>query len=274
MDYVLSMPPLRLHADVASWRYRLYAFPRLADPSPADLIILDSGAFVLGQQCRHMSRKYLVALANYYEKHLRAAAPKALEAVRKASDSDAIAESHEIIPPPVLTTLCVAPDALFEPERTMRQWRIWYDELPARRGGKRSPRVYPVIQMRRREQIDLYTAARQAQFYGRHDVVFFSNPFLTASQAKRACVRELFAVLREYTRCRRLHVLGAGWTPEDVAGWRELGADSIDSIAWYTDAQAGKVWHLDGSIRFLPSMPLDERLTQNALVAAHFASCD
>lgn len=32
MDYVLCMPPLRLRADVASWRYRLYAFPRPADP--------------------------------------------------------------------------------------------------------------------------------------------------------------------------------------------------------------------------------------------------
>lgn len=156
----------------------------------------------------------------------------------------------------------------------MRQWRIWHEELPARRGGKRSPRVYPVIQMRRREQIDLYAAIRQAQFYGRQDVVFFANPFLSAAKAQRACVRELFSVLREHTQCRRLHVLGAGWSPEDIAGWRELGADSIDSIAWYTDAEASNVWQLDGSIRFLPTMPLAERLAQNASVAARFASCD
>jgi hypothetical protein len=126
--------------------------------------------------------------------------------------------------------------------------------------------------MRQNREIDLYTALRQAQFYGKQDVVCFANPFLTARQARRKNVHELFALLRESMHCRRLHVLGAGWTPEDIAGWRELGADSIDSIAWYTDAQEKKVWRLDGSIIPAPHLTFEERLHQNIQVATFFAN--
>ena len=30
-----------------------------------------------------------------------------------------------------------------------------------------------------------------------------------------------------------LHVLGAGWSLEDIKNWQSLGSDSIDSIAYY-----------------------------------------
>ncbi len=39
-----------------------------------------------------------------------------------------------------------------------------------------------------------------------------------------------------------IHILGAGWSPEDISTWREIGPDSIDSIAYYAAAQNGEAW--------------------------------
>jgi hypothetical protein len=103
------------------------------DNAPAALVILDSGAFLLAQQHRHMNRRYLIALADHYQRtvdNLSASAPHHPRGVRKPSDSGENEEANKIISPLVSEVLCVAPDALFEPERTMRQWRFWYDELP------------------------------------------------------------------------------------------------------------------------------------------------
>ena len=188
--------------------HRLYAYPAEPElPPPAGgFVILDSGAFGLSQRGGKMDRPWMRGLAEHYRRF-------AAEGV-----------------------VCIAPDVFLDPATTWRNWRWWQDEIGVP--------VAPVIQFRQKRRLDLYDAVRQARQYApwRPAFVAISNPGLRAIEC-RETMPALCRLVREAAGATWLHNLGAGWDAADVRAWRDLACfDSIDSIAYYTDAQAGRGW--------------------------------
>lgn len=212
MIYVMSMPR-ELRGRLLA-HHRLYAYPQPPEPPPAGgFTILDSGAFGLAKAGAPMSNAHLVRLREHY---LRWQAER---------------------------VLCIAPDEFLNAHISMRRFEEWHTAAS-------SPPIVPVIQFHRKRKIDAYSAMKQVEFYSafplpRYDgraVFAISNPMLRANEATHEW-RTVAAIVRRAIPDAWLHVLGAGWDVHDVANWRDLNAyDSIDSIAYYTDAQAGKCW--------------------------------
>ncbi len=205
MIYVLCIPK-ELRGKCVGFS-KLYAFPRDPEPPEGELRILDSGAFGLskaGRQTR-MSADYMRRLAEYYRCFGNVAG-----------------------------TVCVAPDVFGDPDQTLRQWRWWRTEG--------FPSVAPVIQFPRK-RLDLNSVVAQCRAYvpWNPEFVCISNPGLWAVQAE-AQLRVVLSITRELLRPAWVHVLGAGWDIEDILAWSRLGFESIDSIAYYTAAQAGESW--------------------------------
>ena len=212
---------------------RLYAFPRQPDPpGEADFIILDSGAFALSCYGGRMTAKHKADLAVYYAAH---GGPK---------------------------VLCIAPDVYLDPRQTMRNFLDW------QRAGKHS--VVPVFQTTRARYFDLRSFREQAACYASfalpklfgRPVVAIGDPSLSANECGNALLHAC-EIIRQKIPDAWVHVLGAGWSREDVEAWRRLGCvDSIDSIAYYEDARAGIVWQ--GA---KPGKNWRETAVNNALVA-------
>jgi hypothetical protein len=211
---------------------RLYAFP--ARPEPGDFVLLDSGAYGLSQRGRQIGPAHMRRLAEYYRPY--------------AGQTG---------------YCCIAPDVYLDPARTRHNWLWWQEHIGLP--------VAPVIQFPAAGRIDVYAGLKQAEFYAawQPDVMSISNPALraTASTANEL----LAAEVRHITGCRWLHNLGAGWSPADIADWRDLACfDSIDSVAYYTDAQRGVRWRLDGRTE-RSAAPWRQIAVENAGVAAQIA---
>lgn len=133
------------------------------------------------------------------------------------------------------------PDEYLRPDATVANWMRWrrlYPDLP----------VVPIIQFRREKRVDLALALEQARTYARFNppCICISNPACTALDWADA-LRMLAAMIRRLMPRAWIHVLGAGWDVRDVMRYAEIDAiDSIDSIAYYSDAQEGVAWHLHG----------------------------
>jgi len=213
---------------------RLYAFPRKPEPPAADgLVLLDSGAYGLAQHGAAIGLRHMARLAEHYQPYAREDGYR-----------------------------CIAPDVYLNPGQTMDNWRWWREqyELP----------VAPVIQFPKARRLDLWTTRKQAQFYARWEPTFVavSNPGLRALEAREAPV--VCRMVREITGATWLHNLGAGWDPDDLARWRDLDCfDSVDSVAYYTDAREGWQWTHGG--RLFSDAPWREIAAANAAVAVQIA---
>jgi hypothetical protein len=187
---------------------RLYAYPANPEP-PANggFIILDSGAFGLSQSGQKIGIGWMKQLAEHYKKF------------NASSD---------------FPVLGMAPDAYLDACTTMNNWMWWQKNI--------NLPVVPVIQFKKKKMLDAYHAVIQAKFYApsKPPVVAISNPSMRAIEAP--VMRQICCIIRQITGAKWLHNLGAGWSPLDVKKWFELGFDSIDSIAYYTDAQNGLRW--------------------------------
>ena len=214
---------------------RLYAYPAQPAPSPpGGRSILDSGAFGLSQRGSAIDQHHMRRLAKYYQPYVG---------------------QHGY--------WCIAPDVFLDPHQTMRNWEWWQANvgLP----------VVPVIQFPHKRQINLYSVVKQAHFYApwRPECVAISNPALRAIESDG--IEQVCQVVRSATGATWLHNLGAGWDPADIAAWRELNCfDSIDSIAYYTDAMGGWLWRRDGK-REPSELPWREIALENARVATEIA---
>jgi hypothetical protein len=217
---------------------RLYAFPRKPDPAPSDgFCILDSGAYGLHQQGMVMDKIYVHKLASFYRSRV----------------------SENVF--------AIAPDEFLNPTVSKQRFANWQDRygIP----------VVPVIQFKRIKRLDLYAMLQQSAFYlGYRDVIptwqgrpfiAISNPGLRAFDCKS--LAEGIKVLRRDWGDVWLHNLGAGWSPEDIRRWRDLDCfDSMDSIAYYTDALRGLRWSHTG-IAADPDSPFPELALHNAQIA-------
>ena len=193
----------------------LVPFPRpLPDLAPAQRVVLDSGAFGRSFQPateRQPLAEWFVTLATWY----RAAMHHYGDRLR----------------------WCVAPDVFGDPRATLAQyaqWRADYADIP----------VAPVIQLWPNKPFDLMTIQRQSRTYGQQPHIMLSNPAKMTAARWGATLTDACAVIRHHAGAGcHIHLLGAGWSPDDVLLYRRvIGLSSIDSITYYLAAQRGERW--------------------------------
>ena len=52
-------------------------------------------------------------------------------------------------------------------------------------------------------------------------------------------LNQVFKYMKEELRVDWIHILGAGWSLQDIKDWQDVGYyDSMDSIAYYTEPSA------------------------------------
>lgn len=183
---------------------RLFAFP--AEPhfeNNGRIVILDSGAFGLSIKKRKMTMKYMQALNEYYLKH---------------RDDERV--------------ICVAPDEFLNPSQTMYNFKKWMAK------GFYS-KVAAVLQCERKHEINIDQLKWQAEFYREYtDIIFFSNNGMRGRYAKLQNIEELFRYMKGELGVKWVHVLGAGWSIEDIEDWCGIRYfDSLDSIAYYRSSK-------------------------------------
>lgn len=189
---------------------RLFSRPTHPEPlGNSELCILDNGAWGMHKRGRSWDERSLRDLESYYLRHG--------------------AEDHS-------PWYGVMPDAYLDPDLTVKLFEWWVQHTNKRLG--------PVIQFKGKKDLGMYVLAEQIRVYREYkpSIVFISNPGLTGFESGDARFLGLVSVCREHFPGAWLHVLGAGWDLQDIALWSQSGIDSIDSIAYYTDAQDGRAW--------------------------------
>ena len=136
--------------------------------------------------------------------------------------------------------ICVAPDAFLNPVKTMYNFKKW---LLLTNNAK----VAAVLQADTRHTMNVKDLMKQAEFYRKYtDIIFFANPLLTAENAKYLKVENLFKFLKQDLEVKYIHVLGAGWTLEEIKGWKSIAHfDSMDSISYYSTKDVAAFGSLD-----------------------------
>lgn len=188
---------------------RLYAYPTVPETiTKNEFVILDSGAFGLSQRGEVMDFEYMKKLSTHYKKY-------------NASDE--------------FPYIAIAPDEFMNPTQTMENYKLWINNDLGR--------VAPVLQFKKAKQLDIWTIVEQCRFYLQYKPQFvaISNPSMNAIEAKKT-MPQIVAVVRKILQPKWIHNLGAGWNAADAAEWLQQGFDSIDSIAYYTDAINAKSW--------------------------------
>jgi hypothetical protein len=192
--------------DISSFN-RLYAYPNIPLLDDNHRIILDSGAFGLSKSGRSMDESHIAKLAKHYETYGKKA-----------------------------NVFCIAPDVFKNATLSMRQYKDFiakYEKI----------KIVPVIQFVS-SYIDFFSIKKQVTAYQKitnsRMICISNNKFDPVKQFK-----ELKFIVDEIKRKNGdilIHVLGAGYSHNNVKDWMEIGVDSIDSISYYTDAQAGLEW--------------------------------
>lgn len=213
---------------------RLYAYPVEPVISSDRLIILDSGAFALSQSKKQMDADYMYRLAAHYERF----------------------KQHRNVH-------CIAPDVFKNPAKSLQQFRYFretYSDVP----------VCPVLQSRSK-QIDLFCMKKQIDEYFR---LSSSNPrFICLSNHKFEPLKQhrelsyLLEQIRLKFKQAWVHVLGAGYSHNNVKDWLAVGVDSVDSISYYTDAQQNLRWLEHSYGHEASGLPFAELALENARVA-------
>lgn len=207
---------------------RLYSFPNIPVLDDHNRIILDSGAFGLSKSGRAMDDEYIASLASHYKQYAK-------------QDN----------------VFCIAPDVFKNPALSMRQYEHFR--------SAHNVNVVPVLQFHSKN-IDLFSAKKQIHYYSQYSrgmICISNNKFDPVKQKKELIylvveIKKLFSLI---------HVLGAGYSHNNVKDWLRLGVNSIDSISYYTDAQAGIAWVRDSYKTEASSLTFKDLAIYNASVA-------
>jgi len=211
---------------------RLYAYPTKPDLSGDKMIILDSGAFALSKSKKRMDAEYMQCLADHYRRY----------------------STRENV-------YAIAPDVFKNPVKSLQQFRYFSAEYP-------DIDIAPVIQFNNRT-IDLFNAKKQIDAYSQY------------SKSKLVCIsNNKFKPLTQHNDLRRItdfirarfgnvwvHVLGAGYSHNNVRDWLKTGVNSIDSISYYTDAQNKLAWLPHSYQHESSALPFTELAMHNAKLA-------
>lgn len=131
---------------------------------------------------------------------------------------------------------CVAPDVFGNPMRTYEYWQQWHEHYP-------DVPVVPVIQLWPKRPRDLMVVIREAKRYPNQPIIMLSNPAGMNATAWGPLLDTMCKAIREHTGATHIHLLGAGWSLEDIARYQHVTQlDSLDSITYYLAAQRGERW--------------------------------
>lgn len=161
---------------------------------------------------------------------------------------------------------CIAPNAYRQAYKTMDVWER-YHHLGY--GG-----VAPVIVMT--PKMNITQIQHQINYYASWDswqeegFICLSNTGNMAIEVGQE-IRLVCHLIRQRFDGVRIHVLGAGYNPQDVTGWAMLlhEQDSIDSMVYYEDAKRGYLWPSLGTE--LLARPEGMRWQEAAIENAHMA---
>ena len=180
---------------------RLFAYPK--EPhfeNQGEKIILDSGAYGLSLTRKKMNLNYMKKLSLHYEKYYKE------------------------------NVICVAPDEFLNPYQSMHNWNKWHKEGLFKN-------ISPVLQCSKKEVIDTKELLEQIKFYRKYNPKnwLFSNNFMTGEIARSTELYKIFDFMKNKLNIEWIHILGAGWSLEDIKDWKSIGNfNSMDSIAYYT----------------------------------------
>lgn len=206
--YILAIPS-DLRGKLLDYS-RLYAYPVIPELELKNgkVLILDSGAFGLSKQKREIDINYMKQLNEHYKKF-------------NGSDS--------------LPIIAVAPDKYLDPIRTMDNFKFWKNQNYCN--------IAPVLQCNEENKINLNFLKIQVDFYANYtkEVILFSNPGLTGLEMRGQKIEDLFKYIKNIG-FKWIHILGAGWFPEDIANYDKIRFfDSIDTIQYYKSAKINKL---------------------------------
>jgi len=211
---------------------RLYAFPTVPDLDGQHKIILDSGAFGLSKSGRKMDAQYLNDLALHYQKY---------------------GQQKNVF--------CIAPDVFKNSHQSIRQYKDFTQRYP-------NIKVVPVLQFQTKN-IDLFNAKKQIDEYSRLSnsgmICVSNNKFNPVKQFDE--LQYIVKKIRHKFKHVWIHVLGAGYSHNNVKDWLKTGVDSIDSISYYTDAQAKLQWLRDSYQTHPSPLEFKQLALHNAEVA-------
>ncbi len=212
---------------------RLYAYPNIPHITPDHFIILDSGAFALSCKKQRMDEQYIQALAKHYTQY---------------------GQSKNVH--------CIAPDVFKFPEQSMQQFLYFKDIC--------SVNVAPVIQFKS-PVADVFAARKQIRFYKQHapdlKLICISNHAFNIEKEAGNVALIVKIIQQEFNKCIKIHVLGAGFNSVHVAQWMKTGVDSMDSISYYTDAQAKQAWQFGKASVETSTKSFKELALMNASIA-------
>lgn len=178
---------------------RLYAYP--AEPrfeNNSNVVILDSGAFGLSRAGLTMNMSYMMKLSEHYKKFHRD------------------------------NTLCIAPDEFLNPVQSMMNLVKW------RKKGLYS-NVTPVIQRSVKSVIDIHDMKEQAEFYREYaDTICIALAGIYGEDALDVNLKVLLEYMKNTLNFRWIHILGVGYSLEDIKNWKKVGFfDSMDSRSYF-----------------------------------------
>lgn len=125
---------------------------------------------------------------------------------------------------------CIAPDTFKNPFDSMRKYKEFKEKYP-------NISICPVIQSKS-SNIDIFDIKKQIKFYDDHEFICFSNNKFDPVKQKQE-LKYIRGLIPDKTW---VHVLGAGYSHNNVKDWVKLGYNSIDSVSYYTDAESKIKW--------------------------------
>lgn len=178
---------------------RLYAYP--CEPhfeNESKIVILDSGAFGLSRYGAKITLPYMIKLSAHYEKFAKS------------------------------NTLCIAPDEFLNPVQTMKNFRTW-------QRNNLFSKITPVLQRSVKKIVNIDELKMQAEYYREYsDTVCVANAGMYGHEALLSRMDVLLRYIKKDLDYQWIHILGAGYSIEDIDNWKKVGNfDSLDSRAYF-----------------------------------------
>lgn len=184
---------------------RLYAFPNKPTITNDCKIILDSGAFHMHKAKKPINEQYAIKLIEHYKKY-----------------------SH------LDNVYCITADTPKNFSKSLQLTEMMITEIKS---------ICPVLHNSQKGCIDLFSLKKQIKIYSiicQDRFIALSNNDLSPEIQKKE-LKYIIEMAKDYFK--HFHVFGAGFSAQNVLSWKNTGADSVDSIGYYTDALKGVVWN-------------------------------
>lgn len=125
-------------------------------------------------------------------------------------------------------TLCIAPDEFLNPVQTMKNFRTW-------QRNNLFSKITPVLQRSVKKIVNIDELKMQAEYYREYsDTVCVANAGMYGHEALLSRMDVLLRYIKKDLDYQWIHILGAGYSIEDIDNWKKVGNfDSLDSRAYF-----------------------------------------